>query len=1316
MKDIAIYGGGNVPQEGYRTEDARFHVEPGPSGETVPGQERRIDALHRQWHDGWQMARREGWSVSPPRPMHCSDASRHGAAASARPSRLSQLSEFRQRNGVSGEPPPPIARFFARERRALGVDRGDPFAVASTTLPSEVVSQVAPRERQIKTTYTTVEVFRALSMCSAPFTHASQIADDLFTIAEYPSFTPEKREMLRNVAIMADQLAGMAANVFRMQSVCKIFGIVADLLEGKPMTPNDVLDVNMLSRSVMTLKRGRSPMYLKDTFIKGAAMRLGEKVWAGIDRKSAAAKWPDSYLSTVYGHTTNARSRARLPDIDEGQVSSLELFYSEPGDRAVKAPTVEVEVEARSGNAPLKVDALLEGAADDPPAEKRAIVPDEEDAIIQRIATGMQPVAVEWTKVQSMPVRRVRGVKAQWEVVPIAEYAVGSVDARGREEGETFVEGGKVYLCLDGLAVAVRTLFPNRWWIVDNHAAPLGDGHSVNRLPPLPLRAVVAGSADRFAIEATDWSDVAHAHDVPVGEDGYIRYWGRKFIDIGGKRVEASPRPIQGEEAIAHFAKRILDVLPATDAMQIMHLADGTHWIEGTHGYYRLRFDLALRDFYVMESGDVADGVEPRRALVDFDIDRQRWTALVGRRRSGYEDILAARYLRVEDTAESLADDEREGGETEAGASEREAGRDSPETAQSPGEAVPAGGPRPPVLSSPPDAADVDVDVAETPDDAHVIDEVREAGAPDGHEFEPTFPLYASSQTGLEREFALFGHYAEHLKRFPFFSRANLARGHRRRILLRQALRKTLMRLQDTSMVAVNRMEPAVRVELAPRVLSLRQRLVGLYPSAEEWYRLTLQQKQQQVSHMVQLAYRESADEMWPCLSGFCNEIADVVLSGLIHAKPKLRDHLMQVALYDQKGTKGTHVMLIYSDQPAHLDVFGDRASQDIHVQRLRPTFNEADFYDWLMVNRDTVLLIDAWATNKLLNLSEATSHALVSHELMPNLMEAGFDLDGRPRFHVRAVLPRRPANAVRPRREIVGVRVLHSAPATWEVLAAWAVTGTLPSDASVGALSADLSAAAESASHDAARQALLRALAAEIALGPRNRTEPQGVDRRVLVMAGRAAWALLDSPAAAAHAPAPVSAAASASVAATTGMTATTAMTAERAVSSDATQGVESIFTTVVPGTMDEPSGFAATDPSELMHASTAADVPDTDRLSAMTEVDGTTETLRGGAEATTCKATANASDPLIFRAETADARLASYSLTRVSGEERSAIRQSGSHTYVWMPGGRYYAVREIMPGRLFIVDPNDSPFGQPSLPPIPLERDGALWRVVHV
>ena len=1271
MNDIAVHGGARAVQRSQQ-HDAGRHSARTNARDSREERDARIDAANLQWRDAWRTAEQRDWSVSPSRSMRCEDgASDCGRATLA----------------------PPIVRFLARERRGLpGAHRTGP-PIGTTASPSDVVSRAMPRELLFQATYSVADVFRALSDCKAPFAHASQIAEDLYTIAERPRYSAEVRSMLRAVSMMVDQLAEIANQVFVIQRFCSVFGLVADLLEGQPTTPNDIWDVNMLTRSIVFLKPARLPLYFN-------AIDLGDRIkLSPVVPGTAGESEPGVQCVTPRADVVASRSDAVLPVGDERPVSTLDLIYSAPGNRPPSDPVVETRVgdrevrirgdmsledafaaatgpgirevrvrgdmsvedayaiatdpgirevrvrgdmsvedayafatdpgirEARvRGDIPLEaaIDALppvsptagkaLEAQEEDvqtlspdpEPALSRSLSP--EDAAMRRISASVGPPRVQWTKVQSVPVRRRRGLPPYWARFQAAEYVVGSVDARGIDEGALFLDGGRTYVALAGRAVAVRNLLPGHWWIVDNHAYRQAAGSVGDRLPPVPLRAMRRGiSGERFEIDDPQWVDVPAAYGAPVGDDGYIRYRGRKFIEIDGKRVETALRPIQGEYAIADFATPLSDVLPGADAMQIIRLADGSGWIEGEYGYYRLRFDLTLHEFYVIETADVAEGIVPRRALVDFDVERHRWTALVARGRSGYEDVLTAPYLRVQDV--DAGADEARTLAAERSSSERtsEAGR--PESVRTlPDEADVRGAGRASPLPSPLEGADIDD--ADARDDAPSFDMSTET--PDDKErprehYSP-FPLPRSGMIGPEREIALFGHYANHLNRFPFFSSGNLAKRHRPRGRLRRGLGKTFEQLQHASLVAGNRMDASVRAALSPLVLSLRQRLSGLYPPADQWYRMTLQQKQQQLAQMVHVAYTESAAAMWPCLTGYCNEMADLVLSNLISKEPKLRNHLIQVALYDQKGMRGMHVMLAYSDQPSALDVFVARFSQDTRVQRTRPTFNEGEYCDWLSVNRDTVLLIDAWATKKLVDLSNATTRTLVMHALRPNLLEAGFDLVGGLKFRAMAALPRRPPGAVRPRRDVDGARALTSAPATWKVLAEWAVTGVPPPGVSIGALRADLVAAADSVAENAPRQSLLRTFAREMAPRRGNDTEQEGMERRAVVIAGHAA--------------------------------------------------------------------------SVLRETATAPPVPPYQAA------------IPTGA---------------------AIARLQPYASIVAFGDDHSAIRQLGSHTYLWMPDGRYYAVREILPGRLFIVDPEEGPAGRSSLPPIPLERDGALWRVAE-
>ena len=1243
----------------------------------------RIAALVARWDAAALTGTHRKWSIAPVDSKRCSDADadcvRHRETRRA-PIFISLLMQGPRvqpqraevaRHGEATSVAPVQTTLASPSLIAVGK-----FASISALTPAltpvatpeavaDVVSEPVPRRWEIRTRYTLAQAFRSLSSCAAPFEHASQIADDLFAVSTHPDHTPSQRDALRDGAIVVDQLTGLAPQVFLMQSVCKSFRVIADLLEGTPVGAGDLLDLSMLNRHLMALRRVKTPLY---------AVRevLQKRTVLPKHRTIATARRADSASSGLRMAPRRSFGSAPLEDeLDELALTSIQFSYrvegemplqSRPDDAAASNIRYQPDGERADGDAPplsaprerpvrplevVESDVSQNTANHDDEAARTAIarIPDIAEAeglAIREISEGIVPLDVQWAKVQSVPIYRGPSAAARWSTAPLLEYRVSDIDVAGRAPGERFNENGREYANIDGAAFAVRELLPGRLWIVDEHAPSTHRGARSARLHALPLRQ----EGGVWTLLTPSLVDVPDAHGVKPGTDGFIRYDGRKFVEMNSLRVEVSRSTIDGERDIARYAQHVSGVLPGADAMQIIRTPDGVHWLEGEFGYYRLRFDIDIHEFYIAEDG--ASG-SAHQVLVDFDVQQRRWTALVPRREYPFSEMLSVGYIRREGLSGMASYRSAEGvlGErmphaVDLAPASRPIGRETifPLTVE--------GG-----------AVDI-VDGAEASRSSLAAGGADVAGQEDASGASTEFPRYTSDKTGVARESALFAHYATHLKKFPFFSGAKQTPNARLRRGLLRGVRAAFDGMAAMSMIAANRMAPELRHELTPLVLNLRQRLKGLYPDEQTWRKMTLPQKQREVSNMVRVAYDNDRTDMWPCLVGYCNEIADVTLNVVMAVKPKLRDHLLQIGLHDQRGIRATHGLLVYTDDPSALYVFGDLSRADVQSQRARPTLNEAAFYEWLLKNRHQALLIDAWATNKVLDFSGMETIDAVRDEVLSNVMEAGFDVGDAPRFKARAVLPERPSSSPRRGRRQVA-RALMSAPATWEVLAGWAATGDMPPEMSFAAVNADLMAAAGQASLDGARKALLHRLAMAFDSAGLNRTQALGIDRRMVTLAGRAAFALLGA----------------------------------------ADIDIEGDW-----------NAAAAEDGSTVSAAGTSTiPVKGATVIDRVTQTDGAMSTDMVGLSGSATSTDASAGPtPEAARAPP----LSAYHPEHLSGSNATAVIRSASATYLWMPDSVHYAVREIMPGRLFIVDPYARPFGRPLLPPIPLERDGALWRIV--
>lgn len=965
-----------------------------PTAEAGAGQAHDIETLQQRWDAASHTAVRRQWTVAPEGSRLCADAADadHGTRAEADAHGAPTASTDDRRAAA-------FLRHMTRQRRATA-GRGDATSTAvPVEAPSDVVVVPVPRHWEIRTKYTLVEVLRGLSSCSAPFTHASQLADDLFAVSTHPNYTASQRAMIRTGAIVADQLTGLAPQVFLLQSVCKLFRILADLIEAKPITPGDILDINMLGRHLMVLKRLRSPLYVNPKFAPPRQRRptgaLGiARVKTPLHRPAAAsdAVGPEAHHAAVY-YGEQAAGRPGTPPLWADEMApaqtTLEFFYTEVAEREVAASNERLAGSGHDAETPGRPPSRQ--AVPPPARESSPAQLDAERAAIRRIAADVAPAPVQWTRVKSVPLRRRTDLAGQWERFPVSAYQVRGIDLSGTAPGERFRQNGRDYLHIEGAAVAVRELLPGELWIVDNRVYP-DTPSSAERLPPLPLWKNSGG----WAVQEPELIDAPDAHGMPVSDDGYVRVQRRTFVQIDGVRVETSRVGIDDEATLRPLAQPLPDPVPGADAMQIIWAADGQPWIEGEHGYYRLRFDLDQQEFHVVgaQAADGASDHAPR--LVDFDVQRHRWSAIADKgARDGpmpYGDTPSS--PRGNAPADEATFFDRAGPSVDARVRQEAPLASADDIASVPG--APARERMAPRAES------------EDLDDTEEAVEAQGAVASDREPF-PAL-AYDAKQTRLEREFALFGHYARNIKKLPFLSSARIGPGASLRRKLRRGLREALFALEDESMVPVNRMDRNVRLDFTPQVLGFRQSLRGLYPSLAKWRGMTLQEKQYEVGIMVDLAYTKAGPDMWPCLAGYCHEIADVMLNALTVPRQKLRENLLQVALADQAGVKGTHVILVYADDAATLSVFGDLSLRDVRFQRSRPTLSDAEFYSWLLQHRDSVLLIDAWSTTKFVDLSNVQTVEAVRDQLRPNLFEAGFEVaPNLSRFQVSAVLPERP-------------------------------------------------------------------------------------------------------------------------------------------------------------------------------------------------------------------------------------------------------------------------------------------------------------------
>ncbi|WP_347558404.1 hypothetical protein [Robbsia sp. KACC 23696] len=135
---------------------------------------------------------------------------------------------------------------------------------------------------------TVATVLRQLSQCSAPFTHGSQLALDLYAAASGDDVSQEVRTVLRKCGAVLDQLSSLIPQVFYLQMVCNGFRIAADAMEGKPVVPEDGAAMMALLSQIITMRTRLLSSYLTPTAGRLAARVAASRLVAAQLASSAA--------------------------------------------------------------------------------------------------------------------------------------------------------------------------------------------------------------------------------------------------------------------------------------------------------------------------------------------------------------------------------------------------------------------------------------------------------------------------------------------------------------------------------------------------------------------------------------------------------------------------------------------------------------------------------------------------------------------------------------------------------------------------------------------------------------------------------------------------------------------------------------------------------------------------------------------------------------------------------------------------------------------------------------------------------------------
>lgn len=234
----------------------------------------------------------------------------------------------------------------------------------------------------------------------------------------------------------------------------------------------------------------------------------------------------------------------------------------------------------------------------------------------------------------------------------------------------------------------------------------------------------------------------------------------------------------------------------------------------------------------------------------------------------------------------------------------------------------------------------------------------------------------------------------------------------KQRPALREAVSKALAQLDAFNLFRPNRLSPHPSGDASVKgIFAVREDIAHRLSELSHWNALSVRAKQTVVSRIT---YGQFIDSQEATIAGgsqaFCSEMLDAMQAILTpYVEP---DCMLQIMFKEFPGSGRTHVALLFADDPAVFDVFGD-----INVPgpgAALKVLEHPQFADWVLARRNAVAIIDPWGPEKVVDFSSAASRGDVELILRVNLREAKFDVGPDARYRVSAVDPTRDLKASR--------------------------------------------------------------------------------------------------------------------------------------------------------------------------------------------------------------------------------------------------------------------------------------------------------------